>query len=73
MDRLVEVKLKKVHVLSLLDCYYKIFPVIYMGFNFEGITIQGSCEDPRTFIPRDSLEHYECEEPAVVSIPYCIK
>ena len=47
MESLVEVKLKKMHILLLLDCYYKIFPMIYMGFNSEGITIEGSCEDRR--------------------------
>ena len=77
MERLVEVTLKKVHILSLLNCYYKIFPMIYIGFNSEGITIQGSCEERRILatkvIPQDSLEHYECREPAVAAIPYCLK
>ena len=69
--------LAKVHILSLLNCYYKLFPLIYISFDNEGITIQGSCEERRilatTVIPRDSLEHYECREPAVVYIPFCLK
>ena len=77
MEGLVEVKLKKVHVLSILDCYYRLFALVYVGFDSEGITTQGSCEERRilatTVIPRDSLEHYECREPAVVAIPYCLK
>ena len=50
MERLDEVKLSKVHILSILDCYYKILPMIYIGFNSEGITIQGSCEDQRNWL-----------------------
>ena len=45
MEGLVEVTLKKVHILAVLDCYYKIFPLIYIGFDSEGITVQGSCDD----------------------------
>ena len=47
MERLVEVKLAKVHILSILDCYYRLFPLIYTGLDSEGITIQGSCEEWR--------------------------
>ena len=77
MERLVEVKLKKVHTLSILDCYYRLFPLIYISFDKEGITTQGSCEERRvlatTVIPRDSLEHYECREPLVVTVPNHLK
>ena len=77
MERLGEVKLAKVHILSILDCYYRLFPLIYIGFDSEGITIQGSCEEWRVLatmvIPRSSLEGYECREPLVVAIPYCLK
>ena len=38
MERLVEVTLKKVHILSILDCYYRIFPLIYISYDSEGIT-----------------------------------
>ena len=77
MERLVEVKLKKVNILSILDCYYRLFPLIYIEFDSEGITIQGSCEEWRvlatTIIPRDSFEGHECRKPLVVAIPYCLK
>ena len=40
--------------------------MIYISYDSEGITIQGSCEDRKilatTVIPRDSFEHYECKE-----------
>ena len=45
MEGLVEVMLKKVHMLAILDCYYRLFPLIYIGFDSEGITIQWSDED----------------------------
>ena len=51
--------------------------MIYIGFDSEGITIQGSCEEQRilvtTVIPRNSLEGYECHEPLVLAMPYCLK
>ena len=56
MDRLVEITLKKVHILSILDCYYKIFPLIYMSFDNEGIAVQGSCEERRSWLLRLSPE-----------------
>ena len=75
MERLVEVMLSKVNILSILDCYYRLFSLIYISYDPEGITIQGpagpvvptgSCEDGKilatTIIPRDSFEHYECKE-----------
>ena len=45
MERLVEVELKKVHILSILNCYYRLFPLIYISYDSEGIRIQGSCGD----------------------------
>ena len=69
--------LKKVHILAILDCYCKIFPLIYIGFDSEGITVQGSCDDrgilATTVIPRDSLEDYEGRKPAVVAMPNCLR
>ena len=71
MERLVEVTLSKVNILSILNCYYRLFPLIYISYDSEGITKQGpavptgSCEERKilatTVIPRDSFEHYECE------------
>ena len=56
MERLVEVTLKKVHILLILDCYYRLFPLIYISYDSEGMTIQGSNEDRRilatTTIPK---------------------
>ena len=73
MGRLVEVTLKKVNILSILDCYYRLFQLIYMSYDSEGITIQGSCEDRKilatTVIPRDSFEHYKCKESMVIVVP----
>ena len=77
MERLVEVMLKKVHILAILDCYYRLSPFRYISYDFEGITIQGSCEERRVLatmvIPQNSLEGYECHEPLVVAIPYFLK
>ena len=78
MERLVEIKLKKVHILSLLDCYYRLFPLIYISYDSEGITIQGSNEDRRilvtTTIPQDSFESYEFRgEPMVLAVPHHIR
>ena len=39
MERLVEIKLKKVHILSILDCYYRLFPLIYISYDSGGMTI----------------------------------
>ena len=41
MERLFEVMLSKVNILSILDCYYRLFPLIYISYDSEGITIQG--------------------------------
>ena len=66
MERLVEVMLKKVNILSILDCYCRLFPLIYISYDSEGITIHGSCEEQKilatTVNPQDSFEHYECKE-----------
>ena len=63
MERLVEIKVAKFNILSILDCYYRLFPLIYISYNSEGMTIQGSCEERKilatTTIPRDSFESYE--------------
>ena len=73
MERLVKVELKKVHILFILDCYYRLFPLIYISYDPKGITIQGSCEERRvlatTTIPRDSFESYECKESMVIAEP----
>ena len=73
MERLVEMKIAKFNILSILDCYYRLFPLIYISYNSEGMTIQGSCEEQRilttTIIPQESFEHYECEESMVLAVP----
>ena len=74
MERFVEVKLAKVHILSILNCYYRLFPLIYISYDSKRITIQGSCEDRRILatmtIPRDSFENYEFQgEPMDLAIP----
>ena len=82
MERLVEVELKKVYILLILDCYYRLFPLIYISYDSKGITIQGpagpavpagSCEDQKILatmvIPQDSFEHYECKESMVLAVP----
>ena len=72
MEVLAEVSLKKVNILSILDCYYKLFPLIYTSYDSEGITTQGSCEDRKilatTVITRDSFEHYECKKSMVLAV-----
>ena len=59
MESLVEVKLAKVHILSILNCHYRLFPLMYISYDSEGITIQGSCKEQKilvtTTIPRDFL------------------
>ena len=77
MERLVEVTLSKVNILSILNCYYRLFPLIYISYDSEGITIQRSCEERKilatTVIPRDSFEHYECKEFMVIAVPNDLK
>ena len=41
--QLIEVNLKKVHMLSILDCYYRLFPLKYLGFDSEEKKL---CKDP---------------------------
>ena len=59
MKRLVEMKTAKFNILSILCCYYRLFPLIYISYDSEGITIQGSCEDRKilsiTVIPENLL------------------
>ena len=81
MERLVEMKIAKFNILSIIDCYYRLFPLIYISCDSEVITIQGSCEDRKilatTVISRDSFERYECKEstrsgaagPLVIAVP----
>ena len=73
MERLVEMNIAKFNILSILNCYYRLFPLIYISYNSKGMTIQGSCEERRILttavIPQESFEHYECEESMVLAIP----
>ena len=81
MERLVEIKIAKFNILSILDYYCRLFPLIYISYDPKGIIIQGFCKDREvlatTVIPRDSLESYECKEtalgrvqgPLVVAVP----
>ena len=41
MEGLVEVTLSKVNILSILNCYYKLFPLIYISYDPKGMTTQG--------------------------------
>ena len=45
MERLVEIKIAKFNRLSILDCYYRLFPLIYISYDSERMAIQGSCEE----------------------------
>ena len=73
MERLVEVVLSKVNILSILHCYCRLFPLIYISYDSEEIKIQGSCEDRKILatmvIPRDSFECYECKESLCIGAP----
>ena len=73
MERLVEVTLKKVNILSILECYYRLFPLIYISYDSKGITMQGSYKERKilatTVIPRDSFERHECKESMVIAVP----
>ena len=64
-------------MLTILDCYYRLFPLIYISYDSEGITIQGSCEERKilatTVIAQDSFEHYECKESMVIAVPNDLK
>ena len=41
MERFVEVTIAKMHILSIFNCYYRLFLLIYISYDSEGITIQG--------------------------------
>ena len=78
MERLVEMKIAKFNILSILDCYCRLFPLIYISYDSEGIRIQWSCEDRKilvtTTIPRDSFERYEFQgEPMVLAVPHHVR
>ena len=45
MEKLVEATISKFNVSLILECYYKLFKLIYIKFNDAGITIQGSCDE----------------------------
>ena len=73
IERLVEMKIAKFNILSILNCYCRLFSLIYISYDSEGITIQGSCEERKilanTVIPREPFEHYECKESMVIAVP----
>ena len=74
MERLVEMKIAKFNILSIvIDCYYRLFHLIYISYDSEGFTIQGSCKERKilatTVISRDSFERYECRESMVIAVP----
>ena len=73
MERLVEMKIAKFNMLSIIDCYYRLFQLINISYDSEGITIQGSCKEQKipatTAIPQESFEHYECKESLVIAVP----
>ena len=77
MEKLVQATISKFSVLSILECYYRLFKLIYIRFNDAGITIQGSCDERgicvTTTIPKDSLDNYMCKDTYIVLIPNCIK
>ena len=73
MERLVEIKIDKFNILSIIKCYYRLFPLIYISYDSEGIKVQGSCKERKilatTVILRDTFEHYECKESMVIAVP----
>ena len=73
MERLVEIKIAKFNIISIIDCYYRLFPLIYISYDSEGIKIHGSCEEQKilatTAIPRDSFKSHECKESMVIAVP----
>ena len=77
MEKLAEVSLNKLNILSILDSYYKLFPLIYISYDPDGITIQGSCETQRILrtkvIPRDSFDSFECKQSMVLTVPYHLR
>ena len=72
----VRLTLRKVPLIKILDCYFRIFPMVKVELGSRGITIQESCDErgmlANTFIPRGSIEDYDCQEPIVIAIPKCI-
>ena len=62
MERLVEMEIAKFNILSILDCYYRLFPLIYISHDSEGITFKGpavpagSCEERKIWQPLSSPE-----------------
>ena len=77
MERLVEIKVAKFNILLILDCYYRLFPLIYIRYDSEGMMIQGSCEEWRVLVTmailQDSLKSYECKASMVLAVPYHLK
>ena len=78
MEKLnVRLTLKKVPLIKIFYCYFRIFPMVRVEFGSRGITIQESCNErgmlANTFIPRSSIEDYDCQEPVVIAIPKCIR
>ena len=77
MEKLIGLTLKKVPILKILDCYFKIFQMVKVEFGTRWITIQETCDErgmlANAFIPSSSLEDYDCQEPVVIAIPKCIR
>ena len=77
MESLVEATISKFNVSSILECYYRLFKLIYIRFNDAGITIQGSCYERgicvTITIPKDSLDNYTSRDEYIVLIAVCIK
>ena len=57
MERLVEMKIAKFNILSTLNCYYRLFPLIYVSYDSEGITIQGSYDNRKILATTSSPEN----------------
>ena len=51
--------------------------MVKVKFDSRGITVQESCDErgmlANTFIPKNSFEDYDCQEPIVIAIPKCIR
>ena len=82
MERFVEMKIAKFNILSILDCYYRLFPLIYISYDSEGIKIQGSKDSGYHDHPRDSFESFEFRglaaphgggEPMVLAVPHHVR
>ena len=57
MESLVEVTLDKVHILAILDCYYRLFSLIYISYDSEGITNKDPVRIERFWQPPSSPEN----------------